>query len=199
MARRSTWREGTAGRELVVPVRRNWVVLVVVPVWLTLWISGIVGAAGQLTSGRARGGEAGFFEVWLAVAVVAGATVVYGWLWNAIGREVVGLRPGLLVIRRDVAGLGFSREYSLADVRRLRVSLPPSDASRGVRPHPPRARARCPRVRPRRTDGAVRGRPRRGGGVARPRGTGRAGRDPAPGGLTTGLAGCGKRVTRARS
>jgi hypothetical protein len=134
VSRRSTWREGTAGRELVVPVRRNWVVVFVLPVWLTLWISGIVGAAGQVTSGRARGGEAGFFEVWLAVAVAAGATVVYGWLWNAIGREVVGLRSGLLVIRRDVAGLGFSREYSLADVRHLRVSVPPSDAGRWSSP-----------------------------------------------------------------
>jgi len=134
MARRSTWREGTAGRELAIPVRRNWVVLVIGPVWLALWITGIVGAAGQVVSGRARGGEAEFFEVWLAVAVAGAATVVYAWLWNAIGREVVGLRPGLLVIRRDVAGLGFSREYSLADVRHLRVSVPPSDAGRWSSP-----------------------------------------------------------------
>jgi hypothetical protein len=118
----------------VIPVRRNWVVVFVVPVWLTLWITGIVGAAGQVTTGRARGGEAGFFEVSLAVAMVAGATVVYGWLWNAIGREVVGVRSGVLAIRRDVAGLGFSREYSLSDVRRLRVSVPPSNAGRWSSP-----------------------------------------------------------------
>jgi hypothetical protein len=134
MARRSTWREGTAGRELAIPVRRNWVVLVVVPVWLTLWISGIAGAAGQVISGRARGGEAGFFEVWLVAAVLGGGVVVYTWLWNAIGREVVGLRPGVLVVRRDVSGLGFSREYGLADVRNLRVSVPPSDAGRWCSP-----------------------------------------------------------------
>ena len=133
-SRRSTWREGRAGRELVVPVRRNGVVLAVVPVWLAIWISSIAGAAGQLTSGRARGGEARFFELWLVVAVVAGGAVVYDWLWNAIGREVVSLRPGVLVIRRDVAGLGFRREYRLADVRHLRVSVPPSDAGRWSNP-----------------------------------------------------------------
>jgi hypothetical protein len=133
-ARRSIRREGPYGPEIVIPVRRNRVVLVVVPVWLTLWISSIAGAAGQLTSGRARGGEARFFEVWLVVAVVAGGAVIYDWLWNAIGREVVGLRTGRLVIRRDVAGLGFSRDYSLADVRHLRVSVPPSDAGRWSSP-----------------------------------------------------------------
>jgi hypothetical protein len=68
------------------------------------------------------------------MAVAGAATVVYAWLWNAIGREVVALRPGLLVIRRDVAGLGFSREYSVADVRHLRVSVPPSDAGRWSSP-----------------------------------------------------------------
>jgi hypothetical protein len=134
LSRRSTWREGTAGRELAIPVRPNWIVLVIVPVWLTLWISGIVGAAGQLTSGRARGGEAGFFEVWLAMALAGTMAVVYGWLWNAIGREVVSLRSGLLVIRREVAGIGLSREYGLADVRNLRVSVPPPDAGRWSSP-----------------------------------------------------------------
>jgi hypothetical protein len=133
-ARRSIRRERSYGPEIVIPVPRNLTVLAVVPVWLAIWISSIVGAAGQLTSGRARGGEARFFEVWLAVAVVAGGAVVYDWLWNAIGREVVGLRPGRLVIRRGVAGLGFSREYSLADLRRLRVSLPPRDVSRWAPP-----------------------------------------------------------------
>jgi hypothetical protein len=134
MARRSTWREGTMGPEVVIPVRRNWPLLVVVPLWLGLWTSGMAGVAGEIRSGRARGGEAGFFEVWLVMAVAGCAAVVYAWLRNAIGREVVGLRPGALVIRRDVAGLGFNREYSLADVRNLRVSVPPSDAGRWSSP-----------------------------------------------------------------
>jgi hypothetical protein len=133
-ARRSIRREGSYGPEIVIPVRRNWALIVLIPLWLALWTTGIAGVAGEVRSGRARGGEAGFFEVWLVAAVLGGGAVVYTWLWNAIGREVVGLRPGLLVIRRDVAGFGLSREYSLAEVRNLRVSLPPSDASRWAPP-----------------------------------------------------------------
>jgi hypothetical protein len=133
-SRRSSRRENLYGPEIVIPVPRNLAFLAVVPVWLTIWISSIVGAAGELTSGRARGAEARFFEVWLAVAVVAGGAVAYDWLWHAIGREVVGRRPGVLVIRRGVAGLGFRREYPLADVRRLRVSPPPRDELRWAPP-----------------------------------------------------------------
>jgi hypothetical protein len=128
--RRSTRREGRYGPEIVIPVRRNWPLLVLMPLWLTLWTSGIAGVAGQVRSGRARGGEAGFFEVWMVAAVLGAGAVASTWLWNAMGREVVGLRPGALVIRHDIAGLGLDREYSLADVRNLRVSLPPSDAAR---------------------------------------------------------------------
>jgi hypothetical protein len=70
----------------------------------------------------------------MVAAVLGAGAVAYAWLWNAIGCEVVGLRPGVLVIRRDVAGLGLSREFRLADVRNLRVSLPPSDAARWAPP-----------------------------------------------------------------
>jgi hypothetical protein len=133
-ARRSVRREGSYGPEIVIPVRRNWVLIVVMPLWLGLWSIGIAGAMREVVSGRARGGDAAFLTVWLLGAVLGGSAVVGAWLWTAIGREVVGLRPGLLVIRRDVAGLGFSREYRLADVRHLRVSLPPRDASRWAPP-----------------------------------------------------------------
>ena len=134
MARRSTRREGTAGPEVVIPVRRNWPLLVVMPLWLGLWSTGMAGVAGEIRSGRARGGEAGFFEVWLVAAVLGAGMVVCAWLWNAIGHEVVAVRPGALVIRHEVAGLGLTREYGLADVRNLRVSPPPPDPARWTMP-----------------------------------------------------------------
>ena len=133
-ARRSFRREGAYGPEILIPVQRNWPLIVLMPLWLGVWTTGIAGVAGEVVSGRARDGEVVVFELWMVAAVLGAGAVAYAWLWNAIGREVVGLRPGVLVIRRDVAGLGLSREFSLADVRNLRVSSPPSDASRWVPP-----------------------------------------------------------------
>lgn len=134
MARRSFRREGAAGPEIVIPVRRNWPLVVLIPLWLILWTSAIAGVEREIVSGRARGGEAGFFEVWLVAAVLGTCAVVYSWLWNAIGREVIALRSGLLLIRRDVAGLGLRREYDLAEVRHVRVSIPPSADARWASP-----------------------------------------------------------------
>ena len=132
--RRSFARPARAGREIVIPAPRNRALVVLVPVWLGLWSIGIAGAAGEVVSGRARGGEVAFFALWVMGAVLGAGVVVSAWLWNAIGREVVGLRPDALVIRRGVPGFGVRREYRLADVRNLRVSLPPPDAGRWAPP-----------------------------------------------------------------
>jgi hypothetical protein len=130
--RRSAWREGATGREVVIPPRRNRAVIVLLPLWLSLWSIGIAGAAGEVASGRARGGEAGVLELWVAGAVLGAGLAAYTWLWNAIGREVVGIGPGVLRVRREMAGLGFTREFALAGVRNLRVSPDPSELAAWV-------------------------------------------------------------------
>lgn len=130
--RRSTRREGTAGPEIVIPARRHWIVIVVAPVWLTIWSIAIAGATREVLTGHGRGLGIGFLAVWLAGACLGGGFVLYTWLWNAVGREIVGLRPGLLTVRRDVAGTGRTREYDLLEVRAMRVCPSSPDEAWGA-------------------------------------------------------------------
>ena len=126
-ARRSHVREGTAGPEIVIPARRNWIVILLLPLWLGVWSMGIAGVIRHaFIDGRPPGAETRLLAFWLAAAAVGLAGAVYTWLWNAVGREIVAVRPGVLAIRRDVAGLGRTREYDLVDVKNLRVSPAPS-------------------------------------------------------------------------
>jgi hypothetical protein len=125
--RRSTLREGAAGPEIVIPAKKNWFVLVFLPVWLTGWAFGLAGASHELVSGRMRDEAGPFLVVWLVGWSLGGAFALYTWLWNAVGREIVGIGPGILAIRREVAGLGRTREYDLVEVKNLRVSPAPPD------------------------------------------------------------------------
>jgi hypothetical protein len=53
---------------------------------------------------------------------LGGGFAIYTWLWLAKGREIFILRPGTLVIRRDVLGLGRTREYDLPHTKNLPLS-----------------------------------------------------------------------------
>src|SRR5262249_5244720 len=68
-----------------------------------------------------RPGALVFVAVWLILWTLAGGFVVYAWLRNVAGREVVTLSPGTLSLRRQVLGFGRTREFELAHVRDLRV------------------------------------------------------------------------------
>jgi hypothetical protein len=57
--------------------------------------------------------------------IVYCALLIYYWLWNLIGREVLLFAHGLLVLRREVLGFGRSKEFDLNKVQALRVSTEP--------------------------------------------------------------------------
>ena len=96
-------------------------------VWLVGWTFGETFAAYQLSTGGVGGGGA-FLIVWLTLWTVGGCFAFYVWLWTLVGKEVVRLEPGALTLRRDVLGLGRTREYDLAHVSRLREAAPVADA-----------------------------------------------------------------------
>jgi len=111
---------------VVIPATRSILLLVFLSAWLVGWAFGEVMVTRQLFSGRAREGGL-FLAAWLTMWTVGGAAAIYAWLWMAVGKEIVSLRPGVLSIRRDVFGLGRSHEYDLAHVRGLRLSPQVSD------------------------------------------------------------------------
>jgi hypothetical protein len=124
-AGRSTVREGPAGPEVVIPARRNPFLLLFLPVWLTGWAFGELSVARDLLSGDAAKGNRLFLGVWLTFWTVGGVCALATWVWTAFGREIVALPPGLLAVRLDVHGLGYTREFDRAQVRNLRVVRPP--------------------------------------------------------------------------
>jgi hypothetical protein len=124
--RRSTVRDTSDGLELALPARRNIFALLFMTAWLCGWAFGEVAVSRQVVSGQ-EGGPALFLVAWLAMWTVGGGWAIYTWLWMASGKEIVILRSGSLLIRRETLGLGKTHEYELAHVKALRVSASSTD------------------------------------------------------------------------
>ncbi len=122
---RSSMSDTPNGLQIVIPGPRNLLISLFIAGWLVGWWFGEMHAIEQIRSGQA----ALFIVGWLLAWTVGGAWVVTWLLWTIGGREVLILGTGRLSIRREVFGIGFSREYDLSQVRDLRIA-------------PPRARAR---------------------------------------------------------
>ena len=105
--------------EVRLTMRRSWLILVPLTLWIVGWT--IAGAAVivSLVSGNLH--DAGFLLIWLAVWLFAEVFAGLAWLWHAFGREIVTVSGGTLTIKRDVFGFGPARAYDTGEVRNLRA------------------------------------------------------------------------------
>lgn len=119
--RRSSLRETPLGLEITIPCKRYPLAIVFMSVWLAFWAVGELAAARQILFGE-NGLADAFLLVWLTIWTLGGGWAFYSLLWLAVGKEVIVMSAGTLAIRRDIVGLGRTREYDLEHVRHLRVS-----------------------------------------------------------------------------
>ena len=133
-ARRSSSRQTPEGLEISIPAKRNIFLMLFLGAWLVGWCFGEMSAARELLSGKAGATDL-FLAAWLVAWTLGGGFALYAWLWMFKGREVVILRPNALVSKRDLWGLGRSKEYDLQHTKNLRVaplSWNPHDWSAGM-------------------------------------------------------------------
>ena len=119
--RRSTVRDTPEGLEIVIPAKRNAFLLLFVSAWLVGWAMGEIMVVRQLLLGESEAPNL-FLFAWLIMWTIGGGWALYTLLWNAIGKEILRLGPGVLATKHDVLGFGRTREYDLSHVKNLRVS-----------------------------------------------------------------------------
>jgi hypothetical protein len=119
-SRRATLSEEPGGLRITVPARPQWLILLFLSVWLALWVYG--GGTVILDARKGKHLEAPWFTwMWLAIWVLVSAYALFAWLWQVAGREVIAVRAGALVLRREIFGIGRSWEYDLRHVRDVRA------------------------------------------------------------------------------
>jgi hypothetical protein len=119
--RRSSVQRSSQGLEISIPAKRNLFLLLFLGLWLVAWCFGEIFAIYTVFFGKADA-PVPFLVVWLAGWTIGGAGVALVWFWMLRGREVIELRADALVVKRQVFGLGPTREYDLQHTKNLRVA-----------------------------------------------------------------------------
>jgi hypothetical protein len=109
------------GVEITMPAKLRIGVALFMTFWLCGWAFGLVSVANQLLSGRTDKGATLFLVAWLGAWIVGGAWAMVTLAWMLIGREIVRANVVELQHVRQLGPFSMSREYEMAQVKRLRI------------------------------------------------------------------------------
>ena len=78
-----------------------------------------------MDAGKNPGNAAGimFFAVWLFGWIAGEILVIYILLWGLLGREIITVSQGVMKIRNDIAGLGWTRVFNVNLIEDMRVNV----------------------------------------------------------------------------
>ena len=107
------------GVQVSIPARRHVPLLLFHAVWLVAWLVG-----GSMAIPHAFGDTGGpglFLKAWLLLWAGAAVSVFFACAWTLRGREIVTRRADRLTLKRDLFGMGRTREFDRAAITNMRV------------------------------------------------------------------------------
>ena len=107
--------------KIIIPVYRQWFKILVLCFWFIMWAFGEVMVGGVLVSEGVSAGSL-FLIAWLGFWTLGGTFVLYALFWQLTGKEVIEVSRLSIRVRRQVLGLGRTKEYLGEYVRGLRIS-----------------------------------------------------------------------------
>ncbi len=113
------------GLRIIIPTRRRILLIFFLGFWLCGWVMGEVTVIQHLASDQALKNEGLFLLAWLGAWTMGGIFAILTWLNLISGREVVQLNERAISLSREVLGVGRPKEFDLANVADLRLSVQP--------------------------------------------------------------------------
>jgi hypothetical protein len=115
-------REGGSVR-ILIPSRKNWLIIAFLGFWLAVWGWSELQVPRQLMGKLSERPEGMLFVgVWLTLWTAGGLTALYAWLWQLAGREVIGVSSRTLSVRREIFGVGRTLEFEVAQLKDPRIA-----------------------------------------------------------------------------
>jgi hypothetical protein len=116
-----------------IPVVRSLFSFTFLAFWIGGWACGELFAFREVLKSKSIFSNP-FLVFWLGMWTVFGVYAIWSWLWLLGGREIIRIENGILSVRKEVGRLGRTNEYSLTDIRALRVSPPVYQSRRNMVP-----------------------------------------------------------------
>jgi len=110
--------------QITIPAKKHWFIIIFLGAWLGGWVFGELFALGAVTGlfGGFSRNPAGFFILfWLIGWTVGGFFAMRVFIWMLKGKEVITVGQGILKIDKKGALLSRPKEYSLDEVKLIRV------------------------------------------------------------------------------
>jgi len=109
------------GLRLTLPCKKDWFRILFFCVWMVFWYLGESSEIPKVVRGL-RSGEAPVFGlVWLVMWTFFGLFFSSWIVWRLLGSEVLGVANGRFTLRKQVAGIGRTREFDTSQIAVLRL------------------------------------------------------------------------------
>jgi hypothetical protein len=108
------------GLRLTLPCKKRWFTILFFCVWMVGWYFGESSEIPKVIK-QLHSGELPIFDlIWLAGWTFFGVFFSLWIIWRLLGSEVIGVENGWLSLRKQIAGLGMTREFEISNIAALR-------------------------------------------------------------------------------
>ncbi|HUL00241.1 MAG TPA: hypothetical protein VLX29_05225 [Nitrospirota bacterium] len=118
---RSQISDGPAGLTVTIPTKKNYLLLIILAVWLFGWAVAEVTVPKEFLRGNTSPLQKLFMAAWIIGWTLGGIIAIFIWLWNVAGKEIIRVTGMGITIKRAVFDYGIERQYDMAYIKNLRL------------------------------------------------------------------------------
>jgi hypothetical protein len=117
---RATVSHTANGMNIVIPSKKNILLIIFLMAWLGGWVCGLVMVGGSLFS-EGESAPRAFNMFWLVGWTAGGAIAALVLGWNLTGKEIVTANPTTLKMDKSVMGIHFRKSFNNHEIKEIRV------------------------------------------------------------------------------
>ena len=107
---------------IIIPTKKRFIAVTLLPVWTGLWVIGIILVFTNFFNPRRSGPILPFHLFWLIGAIIAFTLGTLTFLWNIFGKEIAVFDTMKLSLIRKIGSFKIQKNYSLEHCKNFRVN-----------------------------------------------------------------------------